>query len=150
MEIKINKEIRAYRETLFFGLSMRQFVCSVLAVGVAVTLYFSLSRVLDRETVSWVCIVGAAPVAAAGFFQYNGLTLEQFLWAWLKSEVIMAGKRVWKAENYYEEAMKRVLQTKVNSQKEKSPAKFARPKKGITKQAGEKMYRQPGWNWQLA
>ena len=107
MEIKINKEIRAYRETLFFGLSVRQFVCSVLAVGVAVVLYFSLSRVLDRETVSWVCIVGAAPVAAAGFFQYNGLTLERFLWAWLKSEVIMAGKRVWKAENYYEEAMKR-------------------------------------------
>ena len=61
MEIKINKEIRAYRETLFFGLSVRQFICSVLAVGVAVVLYFSLSRVLDRETVSWVCIVGAAP-----------------------------------------------------------------------------------------
>ena len=100
MEIKINKEIRAYRETLFFGLSVRPFVCSVV-------LYFSLSQVLDRETVSWVCIVGAAPVAAAGFFQYNGLTLEQFLWAWLKSEVIMAGKRVWKAENYYEEALKR-------------------------------------------
>ena len=60
MEIKINKEIRAYRETLFFGLSVRQFICSVLAVGVAVGLYFSLSRVLDRETVSWVCIVGAA------------------------------------------------------------------------------------------
>lgn len=103
MEIKINKEIRTYRETLFFGLSVRQFVCSVLAVGVAVALYFALSQVLDRETVSWVCIVGAAPVAAAGFFQYNGLTLEQFLWAWLKSEVIMAGKRVWN----YEEAMKR-------------------------------------------
>ena len=107
MEIKINKEIRAYRETLFFGLSVRQFACSVLAVGMAVALYFGLRRVLDRETVSWVCIVGAAPVAAAGFFQYNGLTLEKFLWAWLKSEVIMAGKRVWKSENYYEEAIKR-------------------------------------------
>ena len=46
MEIKINKEIRTYRETLFFGLSVRQFICSVLAVGVAVALYFSLSRVL--------------------------------------------------------------------------------------------------------
>ena len=43
MEIKINKEIRAYRETLFFGLSVRQFVCSVLAVGAAVALYFSLN-----------------------------------------------------------------------------------------------------------
>ena len=59
MEIKINKEIRAYRETLFFGLSVRQFVCSVLSVGAAVGLYFGLNHVLDRETVSWVCIVGA-------------------------------------------------------------------------------------------
>ncbi len=107
MEIKINKEIRAYRETLFFGLSVRQFICSVLAVGVAVALYFTLNQVLDRETVSWVCIVGAAPVAAAGFFQYNGMTLERFLWALLKSEVIMAVNHVSKAENYNEEAMKR-------------------------------------------
>lgn len=107
MEIKINKEIRSYRETIFFGLSIRQFVCSVLAVGTAVGLYFALKPVLDRETVSWVCIVGAAPIAAAGFFQYNGLTLEKFLWAWLKSEVLLSGKRVWKAENYYEEAVKK-------------------------------------------
>ena len=68
MEIKINKEIRNYKETIFFGLSMRQFVCAVLAVGVAVGLYFGMSRIADRETVSWVCIVGAAPIAAAGFF----------------------------------------------------------------------------------
>ena len=101
MEIKINKEIRAYRETLFFGLSVRQFVCSVLAVGAAVALYFSLNRVLDRETVSWVCIVGAAPVAAAGFFQYNGMDLERFLLAVFRTEVLTP-KRLWfRSENLY-------------------------------------------------
>ena len=63
MEIKINKEIRNYKETIFFGLSLRQFICSVLAVGAAVALYFCLHGILGRETVSWVCIVGAAPVA---------------------------------------------------------------------------------------
>ena len=105
MEIKINKEIRNYKETIFFGLSMRQFVCAVLAVGVAVGLYFGMSRIADRETVSWVCIVGAAPIAAAGFFHYNGLTLERFLWAWFKSEFLMASNRVWKSENYYLEAI---------------------------------------------
>ena len=105
MEIKINKEIRAYRETLFFGLSMRQFVCSVLAVGVAVTLYFSLSRVLDRETVSWVCIVGAAPVAAAGFFQYNGMTLERFLLAYIRSEFLFPRRLVFKSDNIYAKAL---------------------------------------------
>ena len=101
MEIKINKEIRNYKETLFFGLSLRQFICLVLAVGVAVALYFALRNVLDRETVSWLCIVGAAPVAVAGFFKYNGMTLEKFVWAFIKSEFLMAGNRVWKSENYY-------------------------------------------------
>jgi len=101
MEIKINKEIRNYKETLFFGLSARQFACSVLSVGVAVALYFALRNVLDRETVSWLCIVGAAPVAVAGFFKYNGMTLEKFLWAFIKSEFLLAGNRVWKSENYY-------------------------------------------------
>ena len=107
MEIKINKEIRNYKETLFIGLSARQFACSVLAVGVAVGLYFALRNVLDRETVSWLCIVGATPVAVAGFFKYNGMTLEQFLWAFLKSEFLLAGNRVWKAENYYLSAIEK-------------------------------------------
>ena len=42
MEVKINREIRNYTESMFFGLSMRQFIFSVLACGVAVGLYFIL------------------------------------------------------------------------------------------------------------
>ena len=41
-------------------------------------------------------------------------------------------------------ALTGVLQTKVNRKNEKSSAKFTRPKKGITKQAGEESHRQPG------
>jgi hypothetical protein len=101
MEIKINKEIRGYQESIFFGLSMRQFACSIVAVGAAVGLYFGLRAPLGNETVSWVCILGAAPVAAAGFFHFNGLNLEQFLWAVFKSEWLCAGVRLFKAENIY-------------------------------------------------
>lgn len=42
MEVKINKEIRNYTEYMFFGLSFRQLIFSVLACGVAVGLYFLL------------------------------------------------------------------------------------------------------------
>ena len=42
MEIKINKEIRGYTESMFFGLNLRQFLFSVLAVGVAVAIYFEV------------------------------------------------------------------------------------------------------------
>ena len=64
MEIKINKEIRSYKETVYFGLTARQLICSLLAVGTAVGLYFALRGVLDREMLGWLCIVGAAPMAA--------------------------------------------------------------------------------------
>lgn len=107
MEIKINKEIRAYRESIFFGLSMRQFFCSVCAIATAVGIYFALNNSLGKETVSWLCIVGASPVAAAGFFNYNGLTIEKLAVAWVKSELLYAGRRLYKAENYYAIALDR-------------------------------------------
>lgn len=88
MEVKINKEIRNYSESVFFGLSMRQCVFSVLAIAVAVGLYFLLKPYLGTETLSWVCILGAFPFAALGFVTYQGMSAEQFLWVWLRSELI--------------------------------------------------------------
>ena len=85
MEVKINREIRSYTESMFFGLSMRQFVFSILACAVAVGLYFLLRPYAGMETVSWMCILGAAPFAALGFISYHGMTAERFLWAWLRS-----------------------------------------------------------------
>ena len=78
MEIKIPKEVHQHRETIFFGLSTRQFLCSVLAVGAAVGVYFALKGIVGQETASWLCILAAAPVAVTGFFRYNGLTFERF------------------------------------------------------------------------
>ena len=88
MEIKINHEIRDYTESMFFGLSMRQFVFSLLAVIVAVGLYFLLNPYFGTETLSWMCILGAAPFAALGFVTYHGMNAEQFILAWFKSEVL--------------------------------------------------------------
>lgn len=105
MEIKINKEICQYHETLFFGLSARQFICSVFAIAIAVGIYFFTKNLVGKETASWLCMVAAAPVAAMGFFKYNGLTAEKLVWAFLKTEVLYAGKRVFKADNYYLDVM---------------------------------------------
>lgn len=109
LEIRINKEIKDYHESLFMGLSMRQFLCSLGAVAAAVGIYFGLSGVFDRETVSWLCIVCAAPLAAAGFFKYNGLNFEQFVMAYVYSEFLCAGVRTYKSENYIYNAYKEVL-----------------------------------------
>ena len=106
MEVKINREIRNYTESMFFGLSLRQFVFSLLAVGVAVLLYFVLKPYVGTETVSWMCILGAAPFAAMGFVNYNGMTAEQFAWAWLRSEMLEPKQIKFEPVNIYYEALK--------------------------------------------
>ena len=106
MEVKINKEIRNYTESMFFGLSMRQFIFSVLACGVAVGLYFLLRGRVGAETLSWMCILGASPFAMMGFVRYNGMTAEQFVWAWIKSEFLMPKKILFVPDNLYYEALK--------------------------------------------
>lgn len=120
MEIRINKEIKDYRESIFFGLTLRQFFCSVIAVGAALGIYFGLKNVLGRETVSWLCIVCAAPFAAAGFFNYNGMTFEQFVVAVIRSEFIYSGLRLFKSENYLYNMLQEVEQ---NAEKPKQAGK---------------------------
>ena len=109
MEVKINKEIRNYTESMFFGLSMRQFLFSVLACGVAVGLFFLLRGRFGTETLSWMCILGASPFAVMGFVRYNGMTAEQFVWAWIKSQFLMPKKILFVPENLYYEAVKQAL-----------------------------------------
>ena len=110
LEVKINREIRNYTESMFFGLSMRQFVFSVLAILVAVELYFLLKPHFGTETVSWMCILGAAPFAALGFITYHGMTAEQSLWAWLRSELLEPKELRFEAANLYYEALKDKLE----------------------------------------
>ena len=110
MEVKINREIRDYTESMFFGLSLRQFVFSLLAIFVAVGLYFVLKQRLGTETVSWVCVLGAAPFAAMGFIKYNGMTAERFLQAWVCSSFLIPKRLMFQATNIYYEALKPVVE----------------------------------------
>ncbi len=103
MEVKINREIGDYTESVYFGLSLRQFIFSILACGVAVGLYFLLKPLFGIETLSWVCILGAAPFAAIGFFSWHGMTAEKAFFAYLRSEILMPNELKFKSINLYDE-----------------------------------------------
>jgi hypothetical protein len=101
LEVKINREIRDYQESIFFGLNLRQLIFSVLAVAVAVGIYFGLRHVIGTETVSWLCILGAVPFGAMGFVRYNGMSAEQFVAAYIKSEILCPKHLCFDDENIY-------------------------------------------------
>ena len=136
MEVKINKEIRNYTESMFFGLSLRQFIFSVLACGVAMGLYFLLRPRFGTETLSWVCILGAFPFAAMGFIKYNGMTAEQFVWAWIKSEFLMPKKLMFLPDNLYYETVKPSIEAYekgLTTVRKKQKGRTPKPKKSEKK-----------------
>lgn len=89
MEVKINREIRDYSESVYFGLTLRQFIFSVLACLIAVLIYFVLRPYFGLETLSWLCILAAVPFAAIGFVKYNGMNAEEFVVNYLRQEFIL-------------------------------------------------------------
>ena len=101
LEIKVNKEILNYTESIFFGLSMRQFFFSVLACAFAVLVYFLLQPYFGLETLSWLCILAAAPFAALGFVTYNGMVAEQIAWAYIKTKFLIPSRFPFESENLY-------------------------------------------------
>ena len=139
MEVKINREIQEYQENIFFGLNLRQLVFSFLAIAAAVAVYFGLQNVLGTETVSWLCVISALPFAAMGFIKYNGMTAEQFAYAFLKSEVLTPKRLLFSDENYYYEAVEDVIE------KQHAPAvRRAGKKTGKSKKKGKKRKKKGG------
>ena len=112
MEVKINREIRNYTESMFFGLSLRQFIFSVLAsCGSGRTLLPPKTVPRNRNRIVGVHF-GSCPFAALGFVKYNGMTAEKFIWAWIKSEFLMPKKLVFHSTNTYYELMKPAIEQK--------------------------------------
>ncbi len=105
IEVRINKEVRDYQESIFFGLSLRQLVFALLAVLVAVGVYFGLRNIVGSGEIGWICVLAAFPFALGGFFTYNGMTFEKFLLAFIRSELLYPKKLVFRSENLYAKAL---------------------------------------------
>lgn len=105
IEIKINKEVRDYQEGIFFGLTLRQFLCALGAVAVALAVYFFLGPALGGSDVGWACVLAAAPFALCGFYRYNSMTFEQFILAVIRSELLYPKRLVFKSDHLYTKAL---------------------------------------------
>ena len=58
------------------------------------------------ETVSWMVVLAAAPFALLGFVSYHGMTAEQFIWVWIRSELIEPKQLTVQVNNLYYELLK--------------------------------------------
>lgn len=88
MEVKVNREIRDYSESVFFGMSLRQCAFAAAACAAAVGVFFAADPIFGLEVTSWLCILVAVPLVALGFLRWHGMAAEQIAVAWIRSELL--------------------------------------------------------------
>lgn len=108
-EIKINKEIRDYTESIFFGLSLRQSIFSIIACIIATGIYFLFNDKLGTEMASWLCMLGAAPFAALGFIRFQGMYTEDIVKTALYSFLLSSTNLINKPFDLYEEIFNSII-----------------------------------------
>lgn len=99
--VRIPKEIRAYKEKLVMGLTLRQMIATILALGICIPLYIFGKEVINEEILSWMIIAVALPLAGLGYFKYNGLVFEKFVTVIFKQAFLYPAKRKFKQENCF-------------------------------------------------
>lgn len=119
MEIKVNKEVRNYTESIFLGLSIRQCIFSIIACIVAVLIYFLFVDSLGVEVTSWLCMLGAAPFASLGFITYQSMNAEQIVMTAWHSFLLSKADLIDQPFNLYHE----ILEDVFNKQKKEALGK---------------------------
>ncbi|MDU2702517.1 MAG: PrgI family protein [Veillonella sp.] len=77
VEVRVPKEITEYREKIIFGLSIRQLLCTLVAIIIAIPSYIFLSKYLGSEITGYVVMILVIPVLAIGFIRPKGLNFEK-------------------------------------------------------------------------
>lgn len=113
MEIQINKEIKDYKEQFAMGLTLRQSVFGVLALLSAVGAYFLGKDYFSMDVLTWIIVIAALPFGLIAFFEYEGLSAEQFLIVWIKSELLTPERLSFIGENRIEKQFDEIEKMKL-------------------------------------
>lgn len=103
IDIKIPREIKSYKEKIYFGLDLRQLICVIIAIAINVPLYWYGRKVLGDDITSWVIIFVSLPLMSIGFVNYNGMQFEEIIVAVLNNNYLKTTKRKYKTKNLYRE-----------------------------------------------
>ena len=75
----IPQDIREYKEQFFFGLNLRQLVCAVLMILLAVGTFLIGHKFIRTDILMYILVIEVAPIAAVGFLKYNGMGFEKIV-----------------------------------------------------------------------
>lgn len=145
VEVRIPKEITEYQEKILFGLSIRQLICTILAISISIPSYIFLLPIFGVDMTGYIVILEIVPFVAFGFLKPKGLKFEKVLVLFLKHQLGEA-RRIYCSIVQLDllEGEKNDIQKKSNKKLFRKNIKKEREFKGFepSKKARERKYKE--------
>lgn len=112
--IKMPKEIKSYESKFLLGMTMRQFLSLSVAGVIAFFLVPFLSNFFAQDMAVFITILICLPILAVGFLKIDGMTVEDFLPAYLQDNFLSTTKRIYEADNFHEKLLRKYEDVDIN------------------------------------
>lgn len=79
IEIPVNREIRSYKETIFYGFTMKQVIFGILGLAAGAVVFLWLPKDLNLSVRTLLGLVAGAPMIVLGFLTFNNMTAAELI-----------------------------------------------------------------------
>lgn len=79
MEIKINKDIQDYKQTVYGNLTLRELLSAIVAVGGSLAIFFLTHKAIGTDLALVLCAILSAICLAFGFYNKEHYNFEERL-----------------------------------------------------------------------
>ena len=131
MIIEINKDIEKYQESVAMGLTAKQLIYSVLALGSGCLIVFLLYEKIGLTFSCYVAVPIVAPIALSGFYSYNGIGFQEVFIRYMRS-IFRNKALVFKSSGYRE--MREEIRAREEVQKRAALRKAKEERKQMRKE----------------
>ena len=139
MIIEINKDIEKYQESVAMGLTAKQLIYSVLALGSGCLIVFLLYEKIGLTFSCYVAVPIVAPIALCGFYSYNGMGFTEGFTRYMRS-IFRNKALVFKASGYRE--MREEIRAREETQKRAAVRKAKEERNQMRKERIKEMIRK--------
>ncbi len=139
MIIEINKDIEKYQESVAMGLTAKQLIYSVLALGSGCLIVFLLYEKIGLTFSCYVAVPIVAPIALCGFYSYNGMGFTEVFTRYMRS-IFRNKALVFKASGYRE--MREEIRAREEMQKRAAVRKAKEERNQMRKERIKEMIRK--------
>ena len=129
--IEINKDIEKYQESVAMGLTAKQLIYSVLALGSGCLIVFLLYEKIGLTFSCYVAVPIVAPIALCGFYSYNGMGFREVFTRYMRS-ILKNKALVFKSGGYRE--MREEIRAREDAEKRAAVRKLKEEGKQIRKE----------------